>query len=155
MSKYVLRSVFAVAGLIGALGAGCSDNHAGGPLPAAKPAEEKDYAANKTQGDPTPSPAPTPMTADQVFSTRCATCHGTTGHGDGPASVALNPKPRSYSDPVWQKSVTDDQIKKTIIEGGASVGKSPLMAANPDLANQPEVVEGLVKIVRSFAPKGG
>ena len=37
--------------------------------------------------------------------------------------------------------------------GGAAVGKSPLMPANPDLSSQPEVVQALVKRVRSFAPK--
>lgn len=52
----------------------------------------------------------------------------------------------------WQKSVTDEQLAKVIVEGGASVGKSALMPANPDLAGQPEVVQALVKKVRSFAP---
>ena len=94
-----------------------------------------------------------PLTAESVFATRCSTCHGTDGKGDGPASVALNPKPRNYTDPEWQKSVTDEHIKKTIVEGGAAVGKSPLMVPNPDLADKPEVVDGLLKIVRGFGPK--
>jgi hypothetical protein len=47
--------------------------------------------------------------------------------------------------------VTDDQIKKTITGGGASVGKSNLMPAQPDLANKPEVLDGIVKIIRGFA----
>lgn len=104
----------------------------------------------------TPAPVTTsaePLTAESVFKTRCSTCHGEGGHGDGPASVALNPKPRNYTDGEWQKSVTDDQLKKTIVGGGVSVGKSPLMVPNPDLADKPEVVDGLVKIIRSFAPK--
>jgi mono/diheme cytochrome c family protein len=29
----------------------------------------------------------------QLFETHCATCHGKTGQGDGPAAAALNPKP--------------------------------------------------------------
>jgi mono/diheme cytochrome c family protein len=108
---------------------------------------------------PTPTPAPTappppaaPLTAEGVFKTRCSTCHGEGGHGDGPASVALNPKPRNYTDPEWQKSVTDEQLKKTIVGGGAAVGKSPLMVPNPDLAGNEEVLNGLVKIIRAFAP---
>jgi cytochrome c553 len=91
-----------------------------------------------------------PMTADQVFSTRCATCHGHSGRGDGPGARALNPRPRNYTDPRWQKSVTDEQIKKTILEGGPAIGKSSLMAPNADLAEQPVVLDGLVKIVRGF-----
>lgn len=89
--------------------------------------------------------------AEKVFKNRCATCHGATGMGDGPAASALNPKPRKYSDSAWQKSVTDDYLAKVIVEGGASVGKSPLMAANPDLKDKPEVVKDLVAKIRSFA----
>jgi mono/diheme cytochrome c family protein len=86
----------------------------------------------------------------EVFKTRCVMCHGESGKGDGPAAVALNPKPRNYTDAVWQKSVTDEQIKKTITEGGAAVGKSPLMPAQSDLKQKPEVLDGLVKIIRAF-----
>jgi hypothetical protein len=46
--------------------------------------------------------------------------------------------------------VTDDQIRETIVKGGAAVGKSPLMAPNPDLADKPAVVDALVKKVRAF-----
>jgi cytochrome c553 len=126
----------------------------GGPLPVAPAASPSDFH-DKAKPDPGPSAPTPPLTADSVFTTRCATCHGAKGLGDGPAAVALNPKPRNYSDVQWQKSVTDEQIKKTIVEGGASVGKSALMVPNPDLAGQQEVLDGLVKIVRGFAPKGG
>ena len=50
-------------------------------------------------------------------------------------AAALNPKPRNYHDQAWQKSVTDDQIKKAITLGGAAVGKSPIMPASPDLSS--------------------
>lgn len=86
----------------------------------------------------------------EVFNSRCSPCHGTSGRGDGPGAVALNPKPRNYTDAAWQKSVTDEQIRKTIVYGGAAVGKSPIMPASPDLDAKPEVVEGLVAIVRGF-----
>lgn len=88
--------------------------------------------------------------AQAIFNERCAACHGTEGKGNGPASAALNPKPRNYSDKAWQASVTDEQLRKTITLGGAAVGKSPIMPASPDLDEKPDVVEGLVKIVRKF-----
>ena len=88
--------------------------------------------------------------AQEMFNERCAACHGTEGKGNGPASAALNPKPRNYTDKAWQASVTDEQLRKTIVMGGAAVGKSPIMPASPDLDEKPEVVEGLIKIVRSF-----
>lgn len=86
-----------------------------------------------------------------VFAEKCVPCHGESGKGDGPAAAALNPKPRDYTDKAWQASVTDEQIKKTIVYGGAAVGKSPNMPSAPDLDGKPEVVDGLVKYIRAFA----
>ncbi len=85
-----------------------------------------------------------------MFKTVCATCHGESGMGNGPAAASLNPKPRNYTDKTWQASVTDDQIKNTILMGGAAVGKSPAMPAQPQLREKPEVVTELVRIVRAF-----
>jgi len=110
-----------------------------------------------TNREPEPSSATTPSSgkidmdkAQVMFNERCAACHGTEGKGNGPASAALNPKPRNYTDKAWQSAVTDEQLRKTILLGGAAVGKSPIMPASPDLDEKPEVVEGLVKIVRKF-----
>jgi len=86
----------------------------------------------------------------QIFETRCYTCHGMKGMGDGPGSAGLNPKPRNFTDPTWQGSVTDDHINKIILYGGAAVGRSPMMPGNPDLIAKPEVVAALVKHVRSL-----
>ncbi|MDQ3366295.1 MAG: cytochrome c, partial [Myxococcota bacterium] len=88
--------------------------------------------------------------AQRMFMTVCATCHGTDGTGNGPAAESLNPKPRNYRDPAWQASVTDAEIKKIIVEGGQANGKSPMMPANPHLKDQPEALDGLVTLIRSF-----
>lgn len=106
-------------------------------------------------GTTTPLPTSAPaaavaLDAKSVFNERCSPCHGTSGKGDGPAAAALNPKPRNYTDKAWQTTVTDEQIKKTIVYGGAAVGKSAVMPSSPDLDGKPEVVDGLVKIVRGF-----
>jgi mono/diheme cytochrome c family protein len=111
-----------------------------------KPQGGGDKATANTTGSATVE-SKSPM---DVYDSRCSVCHGTTGEGDGPGAAALNPKPRNYKDKAWQKSVTDEQIKKAIVQGGAAVGKSPTMPANPDLAGKPEVVDGLVKVVRGF-----
>jgi cytochrome c553 len=88
--------------------------------------------------------------ARKQFIGRCASCHGMEGKGDGPGSTNLNPKPRNYTDKQWQKSVTDEQIAKTIMYGGAAVGKSPIMPASPELQSKPELVTALVKVIRGF-----
>ncbi len=65
-------------------------------------------------------------------------------------SASLNPRPRDYTDTKWQASVTDDQLKETILKGGQGVGKSPMMPGQPQLADHPEVLDGLVQIIRGF-----
>lgn len=88
--------------------------------------------------------------AQDYFGRICAACHGVGGHGDGPAAASLNPHPRDYTDAAWQASITDDQIKDIILKGGAAVGKSAMMPAQPTLKDKPAVVDGLVKIIRGF-----
>jgi len=95
-------------------------------------------------------PAAAQEEAKSIFEMRCATCHGATGLGDGAAAVAMNPKPRSFADAEWQKSVTDEQIEQIIVGGGPATGKSPLMPPNPDLAAKADVIKALRVMVRSF-----
>jgi cytochrome c553 len=103
-----------------------------------------------TAAKPTEGAQPPAEEAQTMFKTVCAACHGETGTGNGPAAAALDPKPRNYTDKTWQASVTDDQIAKTILMGGAAVGKSPVMPAQPQLREKPEVLAELVKIIRKF-----
>jgi mono/diheme cytochrome c family protein len=102
-----------------------------------------------------PAPAPSGASAaqreaDLVFAQRCSVCHGPRGEGDGPGSIGLEPKPRNFHDPAWQASVTDEHLRRVIVEGGGAVGKSPLMLPNPDLAAKPEIVAALVVQIRSL-----
>ena len=114
------------------------------------------FACSKKDEEPPPMLSTTTTTvgpageARQLFDTVCYTCHGKDGTGTGPASATLNPKPRNYTDKAWQASVTDDAIKNIILGGGLAVGKSPIMPAQTQLKDKPEVVNELVKIVRAF-----
>ncbi len=85
-----------------------------------------------------------------IFSERCAACHGADGNGDGPAAANLKPKPIDFHSRNWQKSITDDSITKAIIFGGRAVGKSGQMAPNPDLENEPAIVAALVEKIRRW-----
>lgn len=135
----LMRNVFVLAMTLG-LAAGCGKKAEEGPPPEPGSAQ---VAA------PQPVASPTEEAAT-LFKTVCASCHGETGVGDGPAAATLDPKPRNYTDKAWQASVTDEQIKQTILLGGAGVGKSPLMPAQPQLKDKPEVLDALVKHIRSF-----
>ncbi len=88
--------------------------------------------------------------ARDIFSERCATCHGANGKGDGPAAANLKPKPIDFHSQNWQKSITDDSITKAIVFGGRAVGKSGQMAPNPDLENEPAIVAALVEKIRGW-----
>jgi mono/diheme cytochrome c family protein len=128
------------------------------PTPNANPG-----ALTPAQTNPNPNPTPTPpaaatkqdpaVEAEQIFTQRCSVCHGMDGKGDGPGAAALNPKPQNYTDAKFQAEVTDETIAKAIVEGGQSVGKSPLMVPNADLKDKPDVVKALVAKVRSFKGK--
>jgi mono/diheme cytochrome c family protein len=86
----------------------------------------------------------------EMYNTKCSRCHGLNGNGRGPFSDSLLPKPHDYTDPAWQASVTDDQIKEIILRGGVNMGKSPAMPGIPTLKRTPEVLDGLVKLIRNF-----
>lgn len=117
---------------------------------------EPQQAAPAVTAAPTPAavapspPADPAADAKSLFRTKCVVCHGDHGAGDGPGAAAIVPKPRAFADAEWQASVTDDHIKKIILEGGPAVGKSPAMPPNPDLKGKDEELSALVKIIRDF-----
>ena len=63
----------------------------------------------------------------KLYGQFCASCHGQSGKGDGAAAAALNPKPRDHTDRDYMSKMSDADMLKVIKNGGASVGKSPLM----------------------------
>jgi mono/diheme cytochrome c family protein len=88
--------------------------------------------------------------AREMYNAKCARCHGADGAGNGPFADSLTPRPHKYTDPAWQASVTDAQIKEIILRGGLNMGKSPAMPGMHSLKNRPELLDGLVKLIRSF-----
>ncbi len=63
----------------------------------------------------------------KTYDVLCASCHGNTGKGDGPAAAALPTKPQNLADGKYVSTLKDEYLFKVIKEGGASVGKSALM----------------------------
>jgi len=127
-------SIFLVAGALAACGGGEPD------APASAPAA-------------TPAPAPAAFNAEATFNTVCAACHGTTGLGDGPAGMALDPQPASFADASFWETRDDDRLFTVIKEGGAAVGGSPLMVGWGASFDDDQISQ-LVEHVKSFAPAG-
>ena len=82
-----------------------------------------------------------------LFAVNCASCHGTTGKGDGPASVALNPKPRDFTSGYWRYGGGEARVVRTISEGSPGTA----MAAFPAISLEDRFA--LAHYVRSLAPK--
>src|SRR4051812_1402210 len=130
--------------LVAVLIAACGKNQSPPPPTSGSPTAKPESAPSQPHSNDQPSEA------EVLFSQVCAACHGMSGMGDGPGAAALNPRPRNYTDPTWQASITDQQIKDTIVKGGQAMGKSAMMPAQPKLADRPDVLDGLVKIIRGF-----
>ena len=96
------------------------------------------------------APPPQSSEAQAYYTARCTECHGASGAGNGPSADSFNPRPHDQTDPAWQASVTDDQIREIIVRGGVKLGKSRAMPSNQRLRERPEVLDGLVKIIRGF-----
>lgn len=84
------------------------------------------------------------------FKELCASCHGETGKGDGPAAVALTPKPANFTDAAHAATVTDEYIYNMIKEGGAANGKSALMAGWKAALNDAQLMD-VAAYVRSLS----
>lgn len=96
-----------------------------------------------------PAPAADADAGEAKFKQLCATCHGPSGQGDGPASAALNPAPRDMSDSEWQESVDDKHIRTVIRDGGPAVGLAPLMTAFGHSLDEDDL-NNLVAYIRSL-----
>jgi len=62
-----------------------------------------------------------------LFEYYCATCHGTSGRGDGFNSFNLDPKPRDLTDSEVQTQRSDDDLAAVIRSGGGAAGLSTAM----------------------------
>jgi len=100
------------------------------------------FAAAQHTGDPVAA-------GKQIFLQICVPCHGPEGHGDGPASVALDPKPRNLTDPGYMAGLDDRYLFELVSRGGIAVGKSPLMPAQPTLAA--EDLNNVIAFVRTLS----
>jgi mono/diheme cytochrome c family protein len=59
----------------------------------------------------------------ELFAQTCATCHGPTGHGDGPGGKGLKPAPRDFSSNAgWTNGTRIEDIFRTLTEGVKGTG---------------------------------
>ena len=81
---------------------------------------------------------------DELFHNVCARCHGQDGTGGPPDSLG-NPGPKNFTDPLFQRSMTDAQIRSAIENGNRGM---PAFGA----VFTPAQIDRLVLHVRKLGP---
>lgn len=85
--------------------------------------EEYNDLTNPLAGDPEAI-----SSGSKLFIANCATCHGESGEGDGPASAGLDPKPAALSNGELLSDLSDAYLYWRIAEGGSA---DPFKSAMP------------------------
>lgn len=97
----------------------CGGGEQNGP----EPAEENGLGSSDTSAI-TDSPDAPPRdsggaSGSAVFAANCATCHGESGLGDGPAATGLEPPPADVTDGSWTTGDGSLQAVTNTIEHGS------------------------------------
>ena len=79
-----------------------------------------------------------------LYKQYCAKCHGDSGKADTPKGQKM--KARDFTDAEWQEGEKDADLIQSVTEG-----KDDMPPFGKKLTK--EQIEGLVKVVRDFAPK--
>lgn len=104
--------------------------------------------------------APASMTASQraaevargaaLFGEHCTPCHGEDRRGHGRARAKLTLEPRDLSNPLFLVTKSDDALVRTMLGGGASVGRSKEMPKFSDELSEQDA-EDVVTYLRASA----
>ena len=86
------------------------------------------------------------QSAANVYSEKCAACHGDNGQGDGPAGKAMVPPPEPFATALKGKS--DSWIATVITKGGPAVGMTPAMPPHPTLSD--DQVKALIQYIKQL-----
>ena len=85
-----------------------------------------------------------------IFQKYCVACHGEKGDGNGPAGIALNPRPANFTDHAHMSTRSDQDLMRIIKDGGPAVGLSPLMAPWGGVLSEQQAKD-VTTYVRSFS----
>jgi len=92
------------------------------------------------------------LEGERIYQTKgtCFTCHGTTGRGDGPAGIELNPRPRNFTNPTFHELRTDGELFWVIRNGSPG---SQMFSYSPSVITEEEAWK-VIHYLRTF-PTGG
>lgn len=103
---------------------------------------KQDVGTRLASSDPSYVPA-LGRNGAEIFKKQCVACHGDSGEGDGPAAVALNPRPSDLTDAAVMEGLTDADLRKVIAQGiGSMPGFESIL--------EPDELEAVLDYVRSL-----
>ena len=118
MKKNIFIFIIALTLILTACGSGDSDTNTTSEEIGTLETVPADFA-----GKTNPLGADAATDGAMVFKTNCETCHGVQGHGNGPISEALDPKPKNLAE--LQAVATDDYLFWRIAEGKPGTSMPP------------------------------
>ena len=98
----------------------------------------------ESQGNPFPLNQESIQSGQVTYATTCATCHGDTGKGDGPAGLLLNPPPADLA--VHVPLHSDTELYGFIADG---IEGTPMVAQRDNLT--PDQIWHLVNYIRTIS----
>jgi mono/diheme cytochrome c family protein len=105
-------------------------------------------APTNGQANPIPPNSQSIAAGQTLFKTNCVPCHGTSGKGDGPVGLTLNPRPADLTLHAVPGVHTDAQLYEWITNGfpGSAMPAWKTQISDTDRWN-------LVNFIRTLAPK--
>ena len=79
----------------------------------------------------------------QPYQQQCASCHGNSGQGDGPAARAFNPPPAS----LLREELSAEHLFKVTRDGGMAHGLAPTMPAFNRSLNEQQIHDVVAYLV--------
>lgn len=106
-------------------------------------AGERDITIPRAPGEAKKIANPFPLSnevlleGERIYQTKgtCFTCHGTSGRGDGPAGLELNPRPRNFTNPQFHELRTDGEMFWVIRNGSPG---SRMFSYSPSVITEDE-----------------
>lgn len=93
------------------------------------------------------------LEGERIYQTKgtCFTCHGTTGRGDGPAGLELNPRPRNFTNPRFHELRTDGEMFWVIRHGSPG---TRMFSYSPSIITEDEAWK-VIHYLRTLPTRAG
>jgi mono/diheme cytochrome c family protein len=147
--KKTVNIAFAAGILLGLLLAACGGGGGQATQAPGGAALERSEPPAEYAGKTNPHAGDSAAAADgkTVYNSNCASCHGETAMGDGPAAASLNPKPQDLKDN--QSGLSDAYMLWRISEGGAMAPFNSAMPAWKGILTEDQIWQ-VVTYIRSL-----